>query len=108
MKPPQRREHLREELRPIIESFLGDSLGTVGTYAAIESVTDAVHPLVRAAYENGKNAAQSREGWRLVKENERLRHGMRELRESVELYGDSATVKAFHAALDDYMDRDKE
>ncbi|MEU3522293.1 hypothetical protein AB0E62_00190 [Streptomyces sp. NPDC038707] len=84
--------------------------------AALQQITNStdddeamaiVLPHVEAAFKRGCEAGSSRAGYRLVKENERLRRGMRRLREVVEDFGDTGTIRALHAALDNFMD-DKE
>lgn len=83
MNKAQRREALREQLRPTLVGFLGDSLREIVVDALVESVTDAVYPLLRDAYDNGRNAADSRAGYRLTQENERLRRELEQIKKGL-------------------------
>lgn len=80
MNKAQRREALREQLRPIASSwFETDLLAGI----ALEGLTDAVYPLLRDAYANGRNAADSRAGYRLVQENESLRRELERIKKGL-------------------------
>ncbi|MFJ2650831.1 hypothetical protein ACIO1C_29450 [Streptomyces sp. NPDC087420] len=79
MNKAQRREALREQLGPVLVMWFGEW----ATDVAIEGVTDAVYPLLRDAYGNGRNAADSRAGYRLTQENERLRRELEQIKKGL-------------------------
>ncbi|TXS35102.1 hypothetical protein EAO77_38050 [Streptomyces sp. t39] len=94
---------LKRDIRNALDIFVPDDVPE----SASNAVLAAVLPHFELAYQRGRQAGGSKAGYRLVEENQRLRHGMRRMREVVEDYGDRAAIQAIHAFLDDFID-DKE
>lgn len=83
MNKAQRRETLREEMRLALAIWVGDAASDALFHSMVEGVTDAAYPLLRDAYANGRNAADSRAGYRLVQENESLRRELEQIKKGL-------------------------
>lgn len=83
MNKAQRREQLREQLRPILVGLFGDMLQPGGVDYMVNGATDAVYPLLRDAYANGRNAADSQASYRLTQENESLRRELEQIKKGL-------------------------
>ncbi|MGV9850401.1 hypothetical protein ACWDWU_16770 [Streptomyces sp. NPDC003442] len=64
---------------PAWKAELRDALSTWGGSAETDRLMTAVLPHIEAAYRRGLAAGASRAGYRLVRENERLRRELRQV-----------------------------
>lgn len=71
------------DLRVDIREALAPHMDTETAYPAVTAVMTAVLPHFELAYKRGRMAADSRAGYRLVQENERLRRELKQAKEGL-------------------------
>lgn len=77
------RDKGRLDLRVDVREALAPYMDTETSYPAVTAVVQAVLPHFELAYRRGLAAADSRAGYRVVQENERLRRELEQLKKGL-------------------------